>query len=173
MRGKKVTDLREHFWSKVERREQAECWAWCGAKLKTGYGSIRVDYRALRAHRVAFELEVGSIPIGLDVCHTCDNRICVNPQHLFLGTRKENMQDAKNKGRLVRGPATPEERARLTSIAPGLKGEDHPRAKLTWDFVRSVRARVLAGEKQVDLARQYNLNVQYLNGIIKGRLWKE
>lgn len=93
--------LRERFDRKFEKRGPDECWPWTGAREKSGYGRIHVSsYRSPGwAHRVSYELAVGVIPEGMEVCHTCDNPSCVNPAHLFVGTTKDNALDKVAKGR--------------------------------------------------------------------------
>lgn len=89
------------FWSRVDKRGPDECWMWRGSVNKSnGYGAGYIG-RTMNAHRVAYILTYGSIDPALDVCHTCDTPLCVNPAHLWAGTTKENMNDASRKGRMV------------------------------------------------------------------------
>jgi hypothetical protein len=89
----------KRFFDKVNKTNS--CWLWtAGSRGKTGYGAFKINNKVVDAHRVSYTLYKGEIPNGMYVCHTCDNRKCVNPEHLFLGSAKENWQDGFDKGRI-------------------------------------------------------------------------
>lgn len=97
-----MKELKEKFLQKVEKTES--CWLWIGNKRnknRDSYGVMSFLGKKVDTHRIAYILFKGSIPDGMYVCHTCDVKLCVNPDHLWLGTQQQNMQDAKKKGRLV------------------------------------------------------------------------
>lgn len=144
-RGKRSDD--DCFWSKVDR--SGDCWLWLGSKDRAGYGR----FRSREAHRWVFSKMVTQIPENAYVCHKCDNPLCVNPEHLFLGDHAANMADMVKKGRQRRH-------------------EDHPRAKLTKAAVIEAREMVLTGISQASLARRYGMSTSAMNAAILGRTWK-
>lgn len=111
LRGQELRPLKpwappvERFWSFV-RKQDAGCWEWTGLIHSGGYGALKVRGQRIRAHRYSWELHNGPVPEGLWVLHHCDNRLCVRPGHLFLGTSAENMADMVRKGRSA-NPARP------------------------------------------------------------------
>lgn len=101
------------FWSRV-RRDPSGCWLWTGSRASNGYGTLRFGDRYTSAHAVAARMVLGPKPDGTEVCHRCDVRLCVNPAHLFYGTRLDNVRDMWAKGRASAPPPksahTPESR---------------------------------------------------------------
>jgi hypothetical protein len=153
-------NLEDRFWSKVEKTEA--CWNWTASKGSTGYGQFNLaKKKPIKAHQLAWTLTYGLIPQGMFVCHKCDNRACVRPDHLFIGTNQDNMRDAAEKGRLHR---------------IGLKGDKATRHKLTWPQVFEIRrkyARLIDRPTQPELAKQYGVWQGTINQIVRWQTWKE
>lgn len=158
-RGVQPTPLAERFWRFVTKGDG--CWHWKGAKNQGGYGVIHaaIQYgRSMLAHRVAWELTKGPIPIGICVCHHCDNRACVNPDHLFLGTLADNNRDMKVKGK---------------AHGPGFKGERNWIAKLTEIAVYEIRDKYAAGGVSTGyLSRQYGVHKSTIKDVLHRRTWR-
>jgi DNA-binding CsgD family transcriptional regulator len=141
----------KRFWDKVKIGSQEECWEWQGAHLGVGYGGIRVYDGSKYAHRISFELSIGPIPPDKLVMHICDNRLCVNPSHLRLGTPQENTVDMYSKNRGYR--------------ATGVK---HHNAKLTDEIVLKIR---LDTRSSKEIARELNMHPRTIESARKGITW--
>ena len=151
------------FWARVERG--AGCWFWQGAVMGKGYGHLAVPGDRgtfVRAHRVSWTLTFGSIPAGLWVLHRCDNRRCVRPDHLFLGTALDNNRDASIKGR------------HGSHLRPELRrGENSGTARLTWADVRDLRRRAADGEPATTLSRRFSVHPDHVRRIVRVLSWRE
>ncbi len=97
--GRPPTPVPTRFWSKVAFIPFHECWEWTDTPARNGYGILKVNYKRILAHRLSYMLHYGAIPKGLMVRHVCDNRLCVRPEHLELGTALDNMRDKIDRGR--------------------------------------------------------------------------
>lgn len=151
----KKKPLIEIFQAKVMPEPMSGCWLWTACIDVVGYGKIRVGRSQKLAHRLSYELHKGEIPIGLKVCHHCDNPGCVNPDHLFLGTQKENMNDSARKGRHA-----------------DHSGSKSACAKLNEFQVSIIREAKLAGHKRADVAKYFKMSISAINHIFLGYSWK-
>lgn len=151
--GKIISTPKELFDRRVVRLDG--CWDWIGSKNAAGYGTLRVGGRGSKsvlAHRLSWVLYNGEIPNKLQVLHECDNPICTNPRHLFLGTNAENIADRIKKGR-------------KGSQAWINAGERHPNAKLTDEDVRRIRELRSSGSMCKDLAKMYGVIPRHISAI--------
>lgn len=146
----------ELFWSHVDRSGgESACWPWTGSKV-SGYGCVGWNGKIRKAHRVAWEITHSECPTG-DVLHTCDNPVCCNPNHLFLGTHADNMSDMVRKGRSSRK-----------------FGEANGRAVLTSEQVRVIRATYAAGGiSQQALANQFGVHQTAISKIVRHISWPD
>ena len=143
---------------KVKKTGKNGCWSWTGNVNPKGYGTIKRGYNEnnIVAHRASWEVHRGPIPDGMLVLHKCDNPPCTNPDHLFLGTHQDNMDDM----------VTKERQSKLT-------GENHGRAKLTEKEVLEIRD--LYGfhhYERNELALKFNISYATIGDIIHFRSWK-
>ncbi len=161
---------RLRFWSHVDRSGGPDaCWPWLASvRLPGGHGIVSRRGRQGRSglvHRFSWEFLNGPIPKGLCVCHKCDNPPCVNPDHLFLGTQRENMQDMWAKGRGNRPP-------RGTFIPAAKRGEDHYMSKLTEEQVLAIRKRSKTGEPYKAIAADFGVCSGTVSMIKLEKIWK-
>lgn len=151
------------FWRDIdkdgpEHPVHGKCWIWkMGPKSeKCPYGYISVKHRGVRVHRFSWEMHHGQIPSGMQVLHKCDNPLCVNPSHLFLGTQKDNQQDMVQKGRENRG-------------------EGRPQSKLTEEAVLEIRRDCKPGRKGKNVkyfAEKYGVSGTAIKYALAGRNWR-
>ncbi len=146
----------ERFHAKYIPEPTGDCWLWIGGDTGNGYGRIRrKGGKKILAHRLSWELHNGPIPDGLCVLHKCDTPPCVNPDHLFLGTQKDNIQDAFKKGRL---------------FIP--KGEDNKQSKLKNEDIIEIRKLREQGYTQVLLGKMFGVRHTTIGNICNNKTWK-
>lgn len=149
----------KRFWGKTQRRESG-CLEWMAGKFERGYGAFQIAGKTRKAHRLSWEISHGPIPSGMFVCHKCDNPACVDPEHLFLGTAKDNNQDMVNKGRArYPGPKRPP------------KGIKHHKSILTEQSV--MRIRILGRAiKQEEMAAWFGVSKQTISAVLRREIWR-
>lgn len=138
--------------------KETGCWEFNGELTPNGYGRVKLDGKRVRLHRVSFSRLVGRIQEGIFVCHHCDVRNCWNPDHLFLGTHRDNVRDMWSKGR------------GRTSIKCG---SGNPLAKLTEDKVRSIRS--IPNPQEVtlrEIGSMFGVSPETIRKVLKGDLWQ-
>ena len=158
-RGPKIKSLQERYWSKVERTDH--CWNWIAGTDSDGYGQIGSPKREdgsrtmLKSHRLAWEFNIGTIPLGLSVLHKCDNRRCCNPEHLFLGTCKDNNIDMWEKGRNF------------------FQTFGNPALKVTDEEVEQIRLMRQQGDELTKISIMFDISVSMVSRICSGKRRKE
>lgn len=155
------------FWARVDRNGPVAyehldvCWLWSGSKINSGYGIWRFSnntYRLVLAHRFMWMSTYGEIPEGQLVLHKCDNKLCVNPSHLFLGSYSDNVQDCLQKGRFVVGARR--------------RGEECNRAKITEGHVREIRELRQQGLLQREIAARLGTTREIVSSVLRGATWR-
>lgn len=149
-----------NFMRFVDKKSPDECWEWKGGIKENGRGHFSVrngkEFKNWQAHRMMWTLTYGEIPPGLMVCHHCDNGKCVNPNHLFLGTQQDNINDMMSKGR-----------------KRTLRGEADPKSKLKQKQVDEIREKYVPYiYSQFKLAREYHVSRSTIEAILHRENWK-
>lgn len=157
---KKLERLKKSFEKHVVRKEG--CWGWRGPIAKGGYPvmSCRKEMGSDRGHKASWIIYKGMIPPKMHVCHSCDNPICTNPEHLWIGTHKQNNDDkiAKGRAKFVKPPT--------------LKGEKNPSAKLSEDQVKEIRLLILQGHSSYGIGKDFGVSKTTILRIKNSENWK-
>ena len=154
-------NTREQTFETIMRRvirQPSGCWEWHGKRTTSGYGGVQQAGKQHYVHRFVWEQVNGEIPTGIFVCHHCDNPICCNPDHLFLGTPADNSHDAIRKGRWIN--------------PPHLAGSRHHQAKLADNDVLEIRRRYAAGESTTSIQKSFPVSCSMIKRIVKRQSWK-
>jgi hypothetical protein len=155
------------FWAKIQVAGDDECWLWTGAKHRKGYGRFKVRGKLLLPHRIAYSLSNQDELIDLFICHRCDNPPCCNPNHLFLGTRSDNMKDCHRKGRLT----MPLYRGGGKKGPKNQKGERSNSSKLKNEDVFKIRELSAQGQNSVVLSEIFGVTPRN-RLIVQRKTWK-
>lgn len=148
--GPKPKPIKDRFETKFIPEPMSGCWLWEGKVGNSGYGAIGTGGRGtpeIGAHRASFLIYCDEIPAGLQVLHKCDNKLCVNPGHLFVGTQSENLYDMARKGRYVGN------------------------RQLSVEQARDIKRRLAAGERRSSIAKTFNVSASTITHIANGRRW--
>lgn len=138
----------ERFWIKVDKKGLDDCWNWLGGLQSKGYGAFRIDWRRQgSAHKIAWEFINGAVPTGSLVLHKCDNKLCVNPNHLYIGSQKDNMRD----------------RAERQPVHPMLLGAG--KAKLSSADVTAIRN--IKNKSQDEIAKTFGVSQGTISHVLR------
>jgi len=151
----KKRDISERFWEKVNIKNENDCWEWrASTRHGFGYGQFSFNGYPEFAHRVSWIIKYGDIPNNTVICHACDNPLCVNPLHLFLGNQLTNIKDMMSKSR------------------DAFVGERNPNAKLNEKMVREAIRLRDNGNSFTSISRVFNVSRQTITDAIKRKTWK-
>ena len=154
----------ESFWQDVNKTSnEDECWEWAGYIGAQGYGALTYQNKSWRAHRLAYILTYGELPEmggyhGACVLHKCDNRACVNPNHLFVGTQADNLKDMRAKNRQV--------------LATNLKGSKNKASKLKEEDIPIIMKMRAEGFSLSRIGNKFNVDKVCIGFVVNGKTWK-
>ncbi len=151
------THILKRFNEKVEKSEN--CWIWKGFVNPQGYGTFKLNDRSITAHRASWIIHNGEIPVKMYICHKCDIKSCVNPDHLYIGTAKDNVRDAIERGQHPKGP----------NKKKGSPGEKNIKAKLNLEKVEFIRKNISMSIKE--LSEKFKVSETTILNIRKGKTW--
>lgn len=152
--------LRRMLWQDKVALTESGCWEWQGSKYNTGYGEVWRNGKKDLAHRVSYELKNGPLSEGEIVMHRCDNPVCVNPEHLFKGSQRDNVLDMYGKGR-----------RNFDGVARGSKNGN---SKLTWEEVREIRRLRSTGKYKLrELGEMFGVHLTLISLIANNKIWRE
>lgn len=152
-------EVLRRFWKFVQVTEG--CWSWVGSTINGTYGQIKIAGRIYASHRISWVIHNGSIPRNRLVCHHCDNPNCVRPDHLFIGTHNDNMNDMDRKSRRVMPP--------MESLSS--PGESNPNARLKRENIITIRELLRKGAPQKTVARFFGVSQFAISLIYRRKLW--
>lgn len=161
----------KRFWTKVLCGDDLDgCWIWRGSKKGTGYGEMRLPYKRVLVHRFSFLIHNGFLDESLLICHHCDTPLCVNPRHLFMGTKADNNTDKANKGRVV-AKSGDEHHFRLhPEKIP--RGERHGRAQISEAQARNILLRHSLGEDNTSIANSIGVSRHLVCCCTSRKTWR-
>ena len=170
---KNLMTILERLLQRISVNHETGCWFWTGCCNRSGYGMITISSKLCKivsyVHRVMWEEKFGKIPDGLYVCHHCDNPPCINPDHLFLGTHQDNMDDGKKKGRFASG----ERHYQFGHPERFFRGENNGMSKLTEQDVRDIRRKFkVPGILLRHLAEEYKVHLRTIQNVVNYNTWK-
>lgn len=148
--------LIDKFWSNVQKGNPDECWIWIGSPSGNGYGQLRFEGVTYRSNVLSYLINKGNIPARMYICHTCDNPICVNPNHLFVGTPSDNAKDRQQKGR-----------------GRPMDGENNSNNRFTKESIIQMRSMFQKGYLCNEIAHIFDTNPEYVRNVVKRKVWKD